>query len=90
MYVLQLLLAHEFEWYLKRDNIRSTLGVGVTGNFLDKHLKIELNNFFEKSNSNKGNWRCILILLQQKKCGWTYFQWYTSPTEINQLAGRNP
>jgi iron complex outermembrane receptor protein len=31
---------------LKRDNMeRSTLGVSVTGNFLDNHLKIELNNY---------------------------------------------
>jgi TonB-linked SusC/RagA family outer membrane protein len=82
---------------LKRDNMeRSTLGVGVTGNFLDKHLKIELNNNTSLIKSNYSNKGAIGGAVsfdptqQVRNADGTYFQWYTSPTEINQLAGRNP
>jgi len=82
---------------LKRDNMeRSTLGVNVTGNFLDKHLKIELNNNTSLINSNYSNRDAIGAAIRfdptqvVKNADGTYFQWYTSPTEINQLAGLNP
>ncbi|MFV8328372.1 SusC/RagA family TonB-linked outer membrane protein [Flavobacterium sp. ZS1P14] len=82
---------------LKRDNMqRTTLGVGVTGNFLDKHLKIELNNNTSLIKSNYSNSGAIGSAISfdptqvVKNPDGTYFQWYTSPTEINQLANRNP
>lgn len=82
---------------LKRDNMqRTTLGVGVTGNFLDKHLKIELNNNTSLIKSNFSNRGAIGAGIAfdpsqavRNEDG-TFYQWYTSPTEINQLAGRNP
>jgi TonB-linked SusC/RagA family outer membrane protein len=82
---------------LKRDNLqRTTLGVGVTGNFLDNHLKIELNNntsLIQNDYSNRGAIGAAISFDPTqlvKNADGTYFQWYTSPTEINQLAGRNP
>jgi iron complex outermembrane receptor protein len=64
-----------------------------TGNFLDKHLKIELNNntsLIKVITVIKVQLEVLLVLIYSKlKCG-VLFQWYTSPTEINQLAGRNP
>lgn len=82
---------------LKRDNMeRSTLGVNVTGNFLDNHLKIELNNNTSLIKNNYSNRGAIGSAVSfdptqvVKNADETYFQWYTSPTEINQLAGRNP
>ena len=82
---------------LKRDNMeRSTLGVGLTGNFLDKHLKIEVNNNTSLIKSNYSNKGAIGSAISfdptqnVRNADGTYFQWYTSPTEINQLAGRNP
>jgi iron complex outermembrane receptor protein len=82
---------------LKKDNMeRTTLGVGVTGNFLDKHLKIELNNNTSLINSVYSNRDAIGASIRfdptqsVRNVDGTYFQWYTSPTEINQLAGLNP
>jgi TonB-linked SusC/RagA family outer membrane protein len=82
---------------LKRDNLeRTTLSANVTGNFLDKHLKIELNNNTSLIKSNYSNRGAIGASITYdptqvvKNADGTYFQWYTSPTEINQLAGRNP
>src|SRR3970282_2230622 len=82
---------------LKRDNMeRTTLSAGVTGNFLDNHLKIELNNNTSLIKSNYSNRGAIGSAISfdptqpVKNDDGTYFQWYKSPTEINQLAGRNP
>lgn len=82
---------------LKRDSMeRSTLGVSVTGNFLDKHLKIEVNNNTSLIKSNYSNRGAIGSAISfdpsqaVRNADGTYFQWYASPTEINQLAGRNP
>jgi iron complex outermembrane receptor protein len=82
---------------LKRDNMeRTTMGVNVTGNFLDKHLKIELNNNTSLINSNYSNSGAIGSAIRfdptqaVRNADGTFFQWYKSPTEINQLAGRNP
>lgn len=82
---------------LKRDNMeRSTLGVNVTGNFLDNHLKIELNNNTSLIKNNYSNRGAIGSAVSfdptqaVRNADGNYFQWYTSPTEINQLAGRNP
>jgi TonB-linked SusC/RagA family outer membrane protein len=82
---------------LKRDNMeRSTLGVSVTGNFLDNHLKIELNNNTSLIKSNYSNRGAIGSAISFDPTqlvtndDGTYFQWFTSPTQINQLAGRNP
>lgn len=82
---------------LKRDNVeRTTLGANVTGNFLDKHLKIEFNNNTSLINSNYSNNGAIGGAVgfdptqPVRNADGTYFQWLTSPTEINQLAGVNP
>jgi TonB-linked SusC/RagA family outer membrane protein len=82
---------------LKRDNMeRTTMGVNLTGNFLDKHLKIELNNNTSLINSNYSNTGAIGSAIRfdptqaVRNADGTFFQWYKSPTEINQLAGRNP
>ena len=82
---------------LKRDNMeRTTMGVNITGNFLDKHLKIELNNNTSLINSNYSNSGAIGSAIRfdptqaVRNPDGTFFQWYKSPTEINQLAGRNP
>jgi iron complex outermembrane receptor protein len=82
---------------LKRDNLqRTTIGVGVTGNFLDNHLKIELNNNTSVMQNNYSNRGAVGSAIgfdpsqAVRNPDGTFFQWYTSPTEINQLAGRNP
>lgn len=82
---------------LKRDNMeRTTLQASVTGDFLDKHLKIQLNNntsYIKNNYSNRGAIGAAIAFDPTqvvKNADGTYFQWYTSPTEINQLAGRNP
>ncbi len=82
---------------LKRDNMeRTTMGVNITGNFFDKHLKIELNNNTSLINSNYSNTGAIGSSIRfdptqaVRNADGTFFQWYNSPTEINQLAGRNP
>lgn len=82
---------------LKRDNMeRSTLQASVTGDFLDKHLKIQLNNntaYIKNNYSNRGAIGAAIAFDPTqivKNADGTYYQWYTSPTEINQLAGRNP
>lgn len=82
---------------LKRDNVeRTTLGANVTGNFLDKHLKIEINNNTSLINSNYSTNGAIGGAIgfdptqPVRNADGTYFQWLTSPTEINQLAGVNP
>ena len=82
---------------LKKDNMeRSTLGVNVTGNFFDKHLKIELNNNTSLIKSNYSNSAAIGTAIRfdptqpVRNADGTFFQWYNSPTEINGLAGRNP
>jgi iron complex outermembrane receptor protein len=82
---------------LKRDNMeRTTMSAGVTGNFLDNHLKIELNNNTSLINSNYSNRGAIGSAIRfdptqaVRNTDGTLFQWYTNPTTINQLAGRNP
>jgi iron complex outermembrane receptor protein len=82
---------------LKRDKMeRSTININLVGNFLDKHLKIELNNNSSLINSNYSNTGAIGSAIRfdptqaVKNPDGTYFQWYNSSTEINQLAGRNP
>ena len=82
---------------LKRDNMeRTTLQASVTGDFFDKHLKIQLNNntaYIKNNYSNRGAIGAAIAFDPTqivKNADGTYYQWYTSPTEINQLAGRNP
>lgn len=82
---------------LKRDNMqRTTLGANVTGNFFDKHLKIEINNNTSVIKSNYSNGGAIGGAVSfdpsqpVRNADGTYFQWLTSPTEINPLAGVNP
>jgi TonB-linked SusC/RagA family outer membrane protein len=86
---------------LKKDNMeRTTLGVGVTGNFLDKHLKIELNNNTSLINSVYSNRDAIGSAIRfdptqpVRNADGTYFQWYTLNSsgglDINPLAGLNP
>jgi TonB-linked SusC/RagA family outer membrane protein len=82
---------------LLRDNFeRTTLGVSLTGDFLDKHLKIQVNNNTSLIKSNYSNTGAVGAAVGfdptqvVKNPDGTYFQWLTSPTEFNQLAGRNP
>ncbi|MFE3847088.1 SusC/RagA family TonB-linked outer membrane protein [Flavobacterium sp. LB3P45] len=85
---------------LKRDNMqRTTLGMGVTGNFFDKHLKIELNNNTSLINSNYSNRGAIGSAIRfdptqaVRNTDGTYFQWYVKDNgieKLNQFAGRNP
>jgi len=82
---------------LERDNMkRTTLNINLVGNFLDNHLKIELNNNTSLIKSNYSNTGAIGSAIRfdpsqaVKNADGTYFQWYNSPKEINQLAGRNP
>ncbi|WP_367756801.1 SusC/RagA family TonB-linked outer membrane protein [Flavobacterium sp. WC2430] len=82
---------------LKRDNMqRTSLGANVTGNFFDKHLKIEINNNTSVIKSNYSTTGAVGGAVSfdpsqpVRNADGTYFQWQTSPTEINQLAGVNP
>jgi iron complex outermembrane receptor protein len=82
---------------LKKDNMeRTTLGANVTGNFLDNHLKIELNNNTSIINSNYSNRDAIGAAIRFdptqaiRNVDGTYFQWYTADGKLNQLAGVNP
>jgi iron complex outermembrane receptor protein len=85
---------------LKRDTMeRSTLSVGVTGNFFDKHLKIELNNNTSLINSNYSTRGAIGSAIRfdptqsVRNSDGTYFQWYVKDNgvdKLNQFAGRNP
>lgn len=86
---------------LKRDNMeRSTLSANVTGNFLDKHLKIEINNNTSLIKSNYSNRGAIGAAITYdptqsvtRASDGTYYQWYKQGDkgeEINQLAGVNP
>ena len=82
---------------LKRDNMqRTTLGANVTGNFFDKHLKIEINNNTSVIKSNYSNGGAIGGAVSfdpsqpVRNADGTYFQWQTSSTEINPLSGVNP
>ena len=86
-----------FDGILRRDNMkRTTLNAGVTGNFFDKHLKIELNNntsFIDSDYSNRG---AIGASIQfdptqnVRNADGTFFQWFNTDGTLNQLAGRNP
>ncbi len=82
---------------LLRDNFeRTTLGVSLTGDFFDKHLKVQVNNNTSIINSNYSNTGAVGAAVgfdptkPVKNADGTYFQWMTSPTEFNQLAGKNP
>jgi len=86
-----------FDGILRRDNMkRTTLNAGVTGNFFNKHLKIELNNNTSYINSDYSNRGAIGSSIQfdptqnvRNEDG-TFFQWFNTDGTINQLAGRNP
>ncbi|MFV8336355.1 SusC/RagA family TonB-linked outer membrane protein [Flavobacterium sp. RSP29] len=86
---------------LKRDNLeRSTLGVNVTGNFLDNHLKIEVNNNTSLLKNNYSNRGAIGAAISYdptqritRASDGNYYEWYSinnGKEELNQLAGRNP
>ena len=82
---------------LKRDNMqRTTMAVSLTGDFFDKHLKIQLNNNTSVIKNNYSNRGAIGSAISfdptqvVKNADGTYFQWLTSPTQFNQLAGKNP
>lgn len=84
------------EGVLERDNFqRTTLGVSLVGDFLDKHLKIQLNNNSSVINSNYSNTGAVGAAVgfdptqSVKNPDGTYFQWST-PTNYNQLAAKNP
>jgi TonB-dependent starch-binding outer membrane protein SusC len=85
------------EGVLLRDNFeRTTLSVALTGDFLDKHLKLQVNNNTSVIKSNYSNTGAVGSAVgfdptqAVKNADGTYFQWLTSPTEFNQLAGKNP
>ncbi|MTH15131.1 TonB-dependent receptor [Flavobacterium sp. LC2016-01] len=82
---------------LLRDNFeRTTLGVSLNGDFFDKHLKVQVNNNTSVIKSNYSNTGAVGAAVgfdptqAVKNADGTYFQWMTSPTEFNQLAGKNP
>ncbi|MBF4473346.1 SusC/RagA family TonB-linked outer membrane protein [Flavobacterium sp. HJJ] len=82
---------------LLRDNFeRTTLGVSLTGDFFDKHLKVQVNNNTSVIKSNYSNTGAVGAAVgfdptqSVKNANGTYFQWMTSATEFNQLAGKNP
>ena len=82
---------------LKNDNMqRTTLGASLVGDFLDKHLKVQVNSNTSYIKSNYSNTDAIGAAISfdptqsVKNADGTYFQWMTNPTEFNQLAGRNP
>jgi TonB-linked SusC/RagA family outer membrane protein len=82
---------------LLKDNFeRTTLGVALTGDFLDKHLKIQVNNNTSVIKSNYSTTGAVGSAIgfdptqAVKNPDGTYFQWLTNPTEFNQLAGKNP
>ncbi|WP_426486601.1 SusC/RagA family TonB-linked outer membrane protein [Flavobacterium sp. 2] len=82
---------------LLRDNFeRTTLGVSLTGDFFDKHLKVQVNNNTSVINSNYSNTGAVGAAVgfdptqSVKNADGTYFQWMTNANEFNQLAGKNP
>ncbi len=82
---------------LLKDNYqRTTLSVALTGDFFDNHLKVQVNNNTSIIESNYSNTGAVGAAVAfdptqvVKNPDGTYFQWYTSPTEFNQLAGKNP
>ncbi|WP_029271738.1 TonB-dependent receptor [Flavobacterium sp. KJJ] len=82
---------------LLRDNFeRTTLGVSLTGDFFDKHLKVQVNNNTSVIKSNYSTTGAVSAAIgfdptqSVKNADGTYFQWLTNPTEFNQLAGKNP
>lgn len=82
---------------LLRDNMeRSTLSAALVGDFFDKHLKVQVTNNTSLINNDYSNRGAIGSAVRfdptqsVKNPDGTYFQWYLSPTQINQLAGRNP
>ena len=85
---------------LKHDNFeRTTIGANITGNFLDKHLKIEVNNktsIIQNNFSEKSAIGAAIAFdptqpIRQDNAFGGYFQW-ANPTsgayEVN--ASRNP
>nr|WP_315251636.1 TonB-dependent receptor [uncultured Flavobacterium sp.] len=85
------------EGVLLRDNFeRTTIGVSLTGDFLDKHLKIQVNNNSSVIKSNYSNAGAVGAAIAfdptqaVKNPDGTYFQWMTDEDEFNQLAGKNP
>ncbi|MEN2399786.1 TonB-dependent receptor [Flavobacterium sp. MC2016-06] len=82
---------------LLRDNFaRTTMAVSLTGDFFDKHLKIQVNNNTSIIKSNYSTTGAVGAAVgfdptqSVKNADGTYFQWLTTPTEFNQLAGKNP
>ncbi|WP_316635190.1 TonB-dependent receptor [uncultured Flavobacterium sp.] len=82
---------------LLKDNFeRTTMGVSLTGDFFDKHLKVQVNNNTSIIKSNYSTTGAVSSAIgfdptqSVKNADGTYFQWMTSPTEFNQLAGKNP
>lgn len=82
---------------LLRDNMeRSTLSAALVGDFFDKHLKMQITNNTSLIKNNYSTRGAIGSAVRfdptqvVKNADGTYFQWYLSPTQINQLAGRNP
>lgn len=85
---------------LKHDNFeRTTLGANVTGNFLDKHLKIEVNNKTSVIKNNFSDKSAIGAAIAfdptkpvyQENAFGGYYQW-ANPTsgEYEVNASRNP
>ncbi|MGL5112028.1 MAG: SusC/RagA family TonB-linked outer membrane protein [Flavobacterium sp.] len=82
---------------LVRDNMeRSTISASLVGDFFDKHLKIQVNSNTSIINSDFSNRGAIGAAVRFdptqsiKGADGNYFQWFSSPTQINTLAGKNP
>lgn len=82
---------------LLRDNMeRTTMSATLVGDFFDKHLKVQINSntsLIKNDFSNRGAIGAAVSYdptQSIKNADGTYFQWLTSPTQFNQLAGTNP
>lgn len=82
---------------LEKDNMkRTSMNVSVTGDFFDKHLKVELNNNTSYTKSNYSNTGAIGNAVgfdptqAVRNADGKYFQWYDDQGELLQLANRNP
>jgi TonB-dependent starch-binding outer membrane protein SusC len=86
----------DFDGVLERDNMKKTsLNTSLTGDFFDKHLRIELNNNTSYTKSNYSNRDAIGNAIgfdpsqPVKNADGKYFQWYENG-QLIQLANRNP
>jgi TonB-linked SusC/RagA family outer membrane protein len=82
---------------LLRDNLqRTTLQAGLVGNFLDNHLRVEVNNNTAGLVNNYSNRAAVAAAVSYdptqsvKNADGTYFQWYDNATTITPNSNNNP